>query len=86
VVTAIGTTGGQRVFCHALLRTGNYGYRPQFERDGVALEANGNFRIDDLLTPPPPAPCTNPVLLNPERRERPTGSPPGIPKNDTDDQ
>jgi len=29
----------------------------------VPLEANGDFRIDGVLTPTPPATCTNPVLL-----------------------
>jgi hypothetical protein len=29
----------------------------------VALEANGDFRIDDVLTPLPPSPCAAPVLL-----------------------
>src|SRR4029453_17238992 len=30
---------------------------------GVPLEPNGDFRIDDLLTPAPPFECVNPVLL-----------------------
>lgn len=30
---------------------------------GVALEPNGDFRIDDVLTPPAPATCASPVLL-----------------------
>jgi len=30
---------------------------------GVPLEVNGDFRIDDTLSPMPPNPCTNPVLL-----------------------
>jgi len=30
---------------------------------GVPLEPNGDFRIDDVLTPLPPTPCTSPVLL-----------------------
>lgn len=30
---------------------------------GVPLEANGDFRIDDMLTPAPPNPCNSPVLL-----------------------
>ena len=30
---------------------------------GVALAANGNFRIDDVLDPAPPADCESPVLL-----------------------
>jgi hypothetical protein len=29
----------------------------------VPLAANGDFRIDDTLTPTPPNPCTTPVLL-----------------------
>jgi hypothetical protein len=29
----------------------------------VPLDANGNFRIDDVLTPAPPMECLNPVLL-----------------------
>jgi hypothetical protein len=30
---------------------------------GVPLEQNGDFRIDDVLTPAPPFECVNPVLL-----------------------
>jgi len=30
---------------------------------GVPLEANGDFRIDDVLVPSPPATCASPVLL-----------------------
>ena len=30
---------------------------------GVALEADGDFQIDDVLSPPPPTPCASPVLL-----------------------
>jgi hypothetical protein len=30
---------------------------------GVALEPNGDFRIDDRLNPAPPADCASPVLL-----------------------
>ena len=29
----------------------------------VPLEANGDFRIDDVLAPPPPNPCDSAVLL-----------------------
>ena len=31
--------------------------------EGVALEPNGDFRIDDTLSPPPPSTCPSPVLL-----------------------
>jgi len=30
---------------------------------GVQLDDNGDFRIDDVLTPAPPADCAKPVLL-----------------------
>jgi len=30
---------------------------------GVPLDENGDFRIDDVLSPPPPADCASPVLL-----------------------
>ena len=30
---------------------------------GVPVEVNGDFRIDDTLSPAPPNPCTSPVLL-----------------------
>lgn len=30
---------------------------------GVPLEVNGDFRIDDILAPVPPNPCTSPALL-----------------------
>lgn len=53
----IGTNGGQnvraRLFCGAV----------QHNSDLVALEANGDFRIEGELTPMPPEPCNSPVLL-----------------------
>jgi hypothetical protein len=36
---------------------------PLFDSGVVALEANGDFRIDDVLTPRPPTTCASPVLL-----------------------
>jgi len=30
---------------------------------GIPLEVNGDFRIDDTLSPAPPNPCSSPVLL-----------------------
>jgi hypothetical protein len=30
---------------------------------GVPLAANGDFKIDDVLSPPPPSSCATPVLL-----------------------
>src|SRR5437016_2497842 len=50
---------------------------------GVPLAANGDFRIDDVLVPAPPAECDSPVLLI--RVVAPPNSPwfaAGIPKQD----
>ena len=53
----IGTGGGQsvraRLFC---------GGTPS-DSTLVAIENNGDFRIDSALNPPPPRPCATPVLL-----------------------
>ncbi len=54
---AIGTTGGQSV--RALLFCGGAASTSTL----VPLDANGDFAIDDALTPVPPNPCTTPVLL-----------------------
>jgi len=55
----IGNNGNASVFatlfCGALEHSTNV--------TGVPLDANGDFRIDDFLTPAPPDPCVNPVLL-----------------------
>ena len=53
----IGTNGVQsvraRLFCGVVAHNSGL----------VALAPNGDFEIDDVLTPMPPDPCTNPVLL-----------------------
>ncbi len=53
----IGTNGGQsvraRLFCAGVAH----------DSELVALEPNGNFKIESVLTPLPPDPCANPVLL-----------------------
>ena len=53
----IGTNANQSVRARLLCDTASH------DSGLVALEANGDFRIDDLLTPVPPIPCTSPVLL-----------------------
>ena len=35
----------------------------QFSTNAVPLAANGDFRIDDVLSPLPPSSCVSPVLL-----------------------
>src|SRR5262245_56411755 len=59
----IGTNGGQSVvatlFCNPATQTPT----THSTSPGVPLEPNGDFRIEDLLDPAPPAVCANPVLL-----------------------
>ena len=59
----IGTNGGQNV--RAILFCGPAATATSHTTTvaGVPLAANGDFRIDDTLTPRPPNPCTTPVLL-----------------------
>jgi hypothetical protein len=53
----IGTNGNQsveaRLFCGGVAH----------DTGTVALAPDGDFRIDDVLSPTPPSPCDNPVLL-----------------------
>jgi len=54
---AIGTAAGQMVQARLFCGTA------AFNSGLVALDPNGNFEIDDVLTPRPPATCASPVLL-----------------------
>lgn len=54
----VGLNGGQSV--RARLFCGNVAHD---SGDLVPLEDNGDFRIEDVLSPAPPDPCDNPVLL-----------------------
>ena len=73
----IGTPGGQtvraRLFCDGV---------PHDSDDTAALEENGDFRIDSSLTPQPPSPCNQPVLLivNVPQTGTPVWFAAGIPK------
>ena len=58
---AIGTNGGQSV--HARLFCGPVVGGTIHNSALVPLDPNGDFRIDGVLSPVPPTPCTNPVLL-----------------------
>lgn len=53
----IGTTNNQSVRATLICGTTLH------SSDLVPLEPNGDFRIDDVLTPAPPDPCDDPVLL-----------------------
>jgi hypothetical protein len=59
----IGSNGGQSV--HAtLICEATPPFTPHDTNSkGVALGADGDFRIDDLLSPAPPSVCASPVLL-----------------------
>lgn len=59
----IGTNAGQSV--HATLFCGPAATATAHNSTlaGVALEADGDFRIDDFLSPAPPTTCDTPVLL-----------------------
>ena len=53
----IGTPAGQKVQARLFCGT------TAFNSGVVALDPNGNFQIDDVLTPRPPATCATPILL-----------------------
>ena len=59
----IGTNGNASVFATLICEA----VAPFTERStngaGIALEPNGDFRIDDVLVPAPPPDCASPVLL-----------------------
>jgi hypothetical protein len=61
VVTSTGGTATLNVFATLICEN----VVPYVERDTrpVPLAANGDFRINDVLTPWPPASCNTPVLL-----------------------
>jgi hypothetical protein len=56
----IGTNGGQKVF--ATLICGGIVHSTPVAK-AVALEDDGDFTIDDILSPVPPLDCDNPILL-----------------------
>jgi hypothetical protein len=59
----IGTNGNASVFATLICATGAPFTQFSTDLDGVPLAANGDFRIDDVLVPAPPAVCDSPVLL-----------------------
>src|SRR6266403_4139521 len=59
---AVGSNGNASVF--ATLFCANDGnVQHSSNPAGVPLDVDGDFRIDDTLSPAPPNPCTSPVLL-----------------------
>lgn len=60
---AIGTNGGQSVFATLFCGAGTSATPSSSNLTGVALDSDGDFTIDDILSPVPPASCETPVLL-----------------------
>jgi hypothetical protein len=77
----IGTNGNASVFATLICEATPPVTRFSTNITGVPLAASGDFRIDDVLVPAPPAECGNPVLLI---RVTPSGAwfAAGIPKLD----
>jgi hypothetical protein len=60
---AIGTNGGQSVFATLFCGPAATATVSNSNKLGVALETDGDFTIDDVLSPLPPSSCETPVLL-----------------------
>jgi hypothetical protein len=59
---SVGSNANQSVFATLFCANdGNVAHSSNLA--GVPLGVNGDFRIDDMLSPLPPNPCTSPVLL-----------------------
>ena len=59
----IGTTGSQSVYATLFCGPAGSATASSSSATGVALDSNGDFSINDTLTPVPANPCVNPVLL-----------------------
>jgi hypothetical protein len=59
----IGTNGGQSVFATLFCGPASSATASSSSSTGVPLEADGDFTINDVLSPAPSNPCTTPVLL-----------------------
>ncbi|HWC73835.1 MAG TPA: hypothetical protein VG454_07840 [Gemmatimonadales bacterium] len=81
----IGTNGGQSVFATLFCGPAATATAHSSSPAGVALEPNGDFRIDDVLSPPPSTSCTDPVLLILSAANGHWFAA-GIPKNDADER
>jgi len=59
----IGLNANQSVFATLICEAAAPFVQHSTAATGVPLAADGDFRIDDVLSPPPPTPCASPVLL-----------------------
>jgi hypothetical protein len=60
---SIGLNGNQSVFATLFCEAAAPFVEHSTASSGVALEPDGDFRIDDTLNPAPPSECPSPVLL-----------------------
>jgi hypothetical protein len=60
---SIGTNGGQSVFATLFCGPVANATASSSNQAGVSLDSDGDFAIDDVLSPLPPASCDTPVLL-----------------------
>src|SRR3954470_23359772 len=60
---AIGGNANQKVFATLICEAAAPFVLHNTDAAGVALQPNGDFRIDDVLTPAPGPTCASPVLL-----------------------
>ena len=60
---AIGTNGGQSVFATLACGSASAATVSSTNEAGVALDSDGDFTIDDVLSPLPPSTCDTPALL-----------------------
>ena len=59
----IGTNGNQSVFATLFCGAASSASASSTNLSGVALDSDGDFTIDDVLSPIPPSSCETPVLL-----------------------
>jgi hypothetical protein len=59
----IGRATGQRVLATLICEAAPPFTEHNSDPEGVPLDPNGDFHIEDVLTPPPPLDCASPVLL-----------------------
>ena len=59
----IGTNGGQSVFATLFCGPAASASASSSTETGVALDSDGDFQIEDILSPMPPSSCETPVLL-----------------------
>jgi hypothetical protein len=79
---AIGLNGNASVFATLICEAGAPFTQRSTAPAGVPLAANGDFRIDDVLVPAPPAACDSPVLLIRNAEPHPVWFAAGFPEQD----